>query len=247
MIKINGENLPMSTSKVLENHKMKSFSTADEKSPLPILERPPVQKEAELFSSPRHSDETQVDSKTSVQQSQSTKSNFKFFERVRKIKHIEIYAAVAVILIMVAIYASNFINIGGSSQYNATRVQNESFAREIEARLVATLSQVQGAGRVDAMVTVVGSTTREIAYNEEERTVTQGGANGATNTTTTIIRTPIIVNGQPLTILEIKPQIKGVVIVAQGASDLLVRMNILRAVQALIADNSVRIEILAGR
>ncbi|MCL2756044.1 MAG: hypothetical protein FWE45_03275 [Firmicutes bacterium] len=167
-------------------------------------------------------------------------------KRIRKIKHIEIYAAVVVILIMVGIYASNFM--GGSGAANdPLRIAKENFAREKEAKLVATLSQVQGAGRISAMVTVVGSETREIAYNVEERTVTQTGPNGQTNTTTTLVRTPIIVNGQPLVLVTIKPQVRGVVIVAQGANDLIVRLNLIRAIQALIPDNTVSIEILAGR
>jgi len=117
----------------------------------------------------------------------------------------------------------------------------------MEARLVATLSQMHGVGRVEAMVTVVGSPVLEIAYNIEERTVTQTAPNGSVNTTTTQVRVPILVNGQPLILKTIKPQVRGVVIVAQGANDLTVRFAMIRAVQALIPDNTVRIEILAGR
>jgi len=173
------------------------------------------------------------------------------FKRLKKIKNIEIYLAVAVVLIMVAIYVSSFGGGRGSTapgaSYDPVRVANENFAREKEARLIATLSQVQGAGRVSAMVTVVGSPTLEIAHNIEERTVTQTGANGQTNTTTTLVRTPILVNGRPIILMEVNPRLVGIVVVAQGAGDIGVRLALLRAVQTLVADPSVIIEILTGR
>jgi len=176
------------------------------------------------------------------------------FQRIRRIKHIEMYVAGLVVIIMIAIYASNFL--GGSSQGSGGYMQqihrnNQQFAREMESNLVNTLSNVRGAGNVSAMVTVVGSATLEIAYNIDERTVTQGGPNGTSNTTVTIVKTPVIVQGphgpQPLVLMEIKPRVTGVVIVASGAHDIGVRLQLLRAVQALVGCTEVNIEILSGR
>ena len=179
------------------------------------------------------------------------------WQRVKRVKNIEIYAAGLVVLVMIAIYASNFLGgVGGSTTQgndinSIIAGRHNQFAREMEQRLVTTLSQVRGAGRVEAMVTVVGSATLEIAYNIDERTVTQNGPNGSGTTTTTIVKTPVIVQGsggpQPLILLEIKPQLTGVVIVATGAHDISVRLQLLRAVQALVGDPSVNIEILSGR
>jgi len=174
-----------------------------------------------------------------------------FLAKLRRVKHIEIYAAIAVIAVMVLIYLSTF---GGSSKPNSsdalTKVEND-FVREMEQKLVKTLSQVKGAGKVDAMVTAVGSGTLEIAYNIDEKTITQSGGTGAANSTTTVVKTPVIINGkngpQPLVLLEIKPKLKGVVIVATGANDPGVRLSLLRAVQALVADPGVNIEILTRK
>ena len=169
--------------------------------------------------------------------------------RLKKIKNFEIYLAVGLILIMIAIYLTTFG--GGSSTGNAPRKTEEDYAREIETRLVKTLSQIGGAGRVEAMVTVIGSATIEVAYNIDERTVTQSGSGGSATTTTTVVKTPVIINGrdgpQPLILFEIKPKVKGVVIVASGAYDVGVRLQLLRAVQTVIADDSVRIEIFTGK
>ena len=170
------------------------------------------------------------------------KNDSGLFTRLRKVKHIEIYTAVAVIAIMVFIYLTTFGGGGGGSA--ALTTAEENFVREIEHKLVQTLSKVRGAGKVDAMVTAVGSSTLEIAYNIDEKTITQSGTGGSANTTTTVVKTPVIVNGQPVVLLEIKPKLKGVVIIASGASDPAVKLNLLRAVQAIISDTSVNIEIL---
>lgn len=177
-----------------------------------------------------------------------------WFTKIKKVKNFEIYLAVGLILVMVAIYLSTLG--GGVPQQNNNNqgswqhTHGDAFARQMESRLVSTLSGIRGAGRVQAMVTVVGSATIEIAYNIDERTVTQTGTGGNATTTTTIVKTPVIIHGrdgpQPLIIMEINPRILGVVVVASGAADVGVRMQLLRAVQTVIADNSVRIEIFAG-
>ena len=175
------------------------------------------------------------------------------FSRFKKIKNFEIYVAVALILVMIAIYMTTF-NGGGNSGSSATgwqRSNEDVYARELESKLVNTLSGIKGAGKVQAMVTVTGSATLEVAYNIDEKSITQQGSGGSATTTTTIVRTPVIINGrdgpQPLILLEIKPKLKGVVIVASGAADPAVRLQLLRAVQTLIADDSVRIEIFTGK
>ena len=174
-----------------------------------------------------------------------------FLTKLRKVKHIEIYAAVAVIAVMILIYFSTFGGSGKPSSSNTLTKSEIDFVREMEQKLVSTLSQVRGAGRVDAMVTAVGSATLEIAYNIDEKTITQNSGAGSANTTTTIVKTPVIVNGkngpQPLVLFEIKPKLKGVVIVASGANDPGVRLSLLRAVQALVSDPMVNIEILTRR
>ena len=172
------------------------------------------------------------------------------FDKIKKIKNFEIYLAVGLILIMVAIYLTTFgggARSGSSSAANWQRSNEDSYARELESKLANTLANIKGAGKVTAMVTVVGSATLEIAYNIDEKSITQQGSGGSATTTTTIVKNPVIVGGQPLVILEIKPKLKGVVIVASGAGDPGVRLQLLRAVQALIADDSVRIEIFTGK
>jgi stage III sporulation protein AG len=173
------------------------------------------------------------------------KRSFAFFQRVKKIKNIEIYAAIALIAVMVIIYLTTLTPKPGTDVNKAQ--SGEDYAAALEQRLESTLSQIRGAGRVTAMVTLASSSTIEVAYNSDEKTVTQVGQNGTSNTTTTIVKTPIIVNGQPLVLYEIMPKVKGIVIVAGGASDIAVRLDLMRAVQTLLVDSDVRIDIFTGK
>jgi len=113
--------------------------------------------------------------------------------RLKKIKNFEIYLAVGLILVMIAIYMTTF-----SPKPASTPKKNpeQDYAGAIEKQLVSTLSKIHGAGRVQAMVTVTGSATIEVAYNTDERTVTQSGGGGSATTTTTVIKTPVIINGR---------------------------------------------------
>jgi len=180
-----------------------------------------------------------------------SKTKKSFFARLKKIKNFEIYIAVGLILVMVAIYLTTFGGGSGSGAGTVKKTAEENYAAEIESRLVKTLSQINGAGRIEVMVTVVGSATIEVAYNIDEKTVTQSGSGGSATSTTTIIKTPVVLNGrdgpQPLILYEIKPKVKGVVVVASGAFDVGVRLQLLRAVQTVIADDSARIEIFTGK
>ena len=184
-----------------------------------------------------------------------SKKKTSLLSRLKKIKHIEICLAVGLVVIMVGIYLTTFgksSSGSGNSGIDATiRANEDSFAREYEANLIKTLGEIKGAGKISAMVTVASSATLEIAYNIDEKSITQSGSGGNGTTTTTIVKTPVIINGksgpQPLILLEIKPKLKGVVVVASGAADLAVKLALLRAVQALVADNTVNIEVFAGR
>lgn len=251
MLRINHDGKAMSVTKVDEGGSGGGATVF----PQAVQSPPPqtvIQPQTVVQSQTVMSTHTQRDSKP-AEIAAKPDQRLSLLRRIRKIKHIEIYAACLVVLIMIGIYASNFIGAGNNDSLERQIQQNQAvFAREMEQRLVSTLSQIRGAGNVSAMVTVVGSSTLEIAYNVDERTVTQTGPNGTSNTTTTVIKTPVIINDRdgprPLVLLEIKPRLVGVVVVASGAHDIGVRLAILRAVQTLTGnDNSINIEILAGR
>lgn len=165
------------------------------------------------------------------------------FEKLKKIKHIEIYIAVIFAVIIIAIYLSS---LGGKPKETegSDGTQNETFSSSqeyvdyLEHKLINVLTGVKGAGQVNVVITLENGFEYVYATEDETKTVAGGG----TVTTSKII----MVDGKPVIEKEIYPTIKGVVIVATGANDITVKMNLLTAVQTVITVINNNITILAG-
>ena len=174
----------------------------------------------------------------------------KLWEKVKKIKHWEIYVAVLAVVLIVGIYVSTLIPKNKTTVEAATNQVvgsiGQSYADLLGSKLEHVLGSIAGAGKVAVLVMTDGEGTAELAYDVQEKTVTQVGSNGQEITTTTTERKLVTVNGQPLVLWTNPPAILGIVVVATGAGDAKVRLNLLRAVQAIIGDQKVDIEILTG-
>lgn len=176
----------------------------------------------------------------------------KLWAKIKQIKHWEIYLAVIAVVIVVGIY---FSTVGGKSttttaEGNSATISatlgETDYATQLENKLQTVLGSVAGAGKVAVLVMTDGEGTAELAYDTQEKTVTQTGTNGQEITTTTKEQKLITNNCKPLVLWTNPPTIVGIVIVATGASDVGVRLNLLRAVQTIIGDHQVSIQILSG-
>lgn len=144
------------------------------------------------------------------------KSKFKWVEKLKNIKHIEIYITIIFTIILILIFFSSTDNKASSnSKINKTTQETTitTYITNMEDKLELILSQVQGASNVNVMITLDMS-----------------------NST---IKDSIIQTNE-------FPQVKGVVIVAKGVENTSVKMNMLKAVQAVIDISSGRIEILSS-
>ncbi len=176
----------------------------------------------------------------------------KLLSKIKNIKHIEVYLVVLLIVVVLIIWFADF---GAETQESTNQSTNTStvtqYTTDLENRLSATLSQIEGAGSVSVMITLDGSSQLILAYDTESKSNTTDNttANGTTTKTnnTTANSTPIIINnnGQstPLVLSEIMPEIKGVVVVCEGANNIRVKLNILEAVEALLGVSGSQIEI----
>lgn len=175
-----------------------------------------------------------------------------FITKLKKIKHIEIYAVILLSVVVLAIWLLPSENKRSETASTLTAsTTTAEYARSLEERLCSVLSSISGAGSVKCMVTLNGEIERVLAYSDDQKNSSSSNtsSNGTTNKseTTTSSKEPILitVNGksEPLVLYEIMPEIKGVVVVASGASDVRVRLDILKAVQALLNVESSQIEI----
>ncbi|MGN1227949.1 MAG: hypothetical protein ACI4TX_04830 [Christensenellales bacterium] len=171
-------------------------------------------------------------------------SKFPFIEKLKNIKGIEWIIVVVACLIVFLIYYSTMGTKNDESGINVS--SSSTYASELESKLCKVLSNVAGAGNVHVMITLESGAEIIVATSKEERTNTSSSSN-STNQSVTVIETPVIVNKEPIVLMEILPKIKGVIVVAQGANDVAVRLELLRAVQALIDVDSNQIEIFVGK
>lgn len=175
-----------------------------------------------------------------------------FFAKLKQIKHIEVYAVVLLAVVVLGIWfmPSNSNKQENSGTQNAFTTTTQ-YAESLENRLNKVLKDIAGAGEVSCMVTLDGEVERVLAYsNDQKNSSTQNTtSSGTINKTETknSSQEPIIitVNGsnEPLVIKEIMPAVKGVVVVATGADNVKVKLDILKAVQALLKIESSQIEI----
>ncbi len=167
--------------------------------------------------------------------------------KLKKIKHIEIYVAVGLACIIALAYFAFLApkkskdNNSSSTQLDATEQtfsSSEEYTTYLENKLKNVITSVKGVGDATVMVTLEKGFEYVFATEEEIKT----SSNGTTITTVTIV----MVDGQPVVKEEVYPVVAGIVVVADGAGDVGVRMNILSIIQTIINVDNAKINIMEG-
>ncbi|KUO78673.1 MAG: stage III sporulation protein AH [Desulfosporosinus sp. BRH_c37] len=113
--------------------------------------------------------------------------------------------------------------------------------RELESKLQANLLQMDGAGKVHVSVSFSTGLKAEYARNENitKRTSKETDKVGGTRETTEVTQNNQVVmpssSSQPVMVMEDRPEVAGVLIIAEGARDAKVREGIHTAVQTLLS------------
>jgi stage III sporulation protein AG len=137
---------------------------------------------------------------------------------------------------------------------NQTTV-GHNYEEAVEDKLATALSQVKGAGTVVVNITWENSSTQEHAKNvmKESKTIQEKDTAGGIRTTTETKESEQILVGKengvdrPVLVREIKPIVKGVLVIAEGAQDSTIKANLTKAVEAGLGIPSYRITVLAQK
>ena len=156
-----------------------------------------------------------------------------FFNKLKNNKTIE-YVFLAVLSIAVIMIFA-FSLSSNKSTNNKISSAVDVYVRDLEDRLSNTLTKVDGAGNVSVVITVESG--METVLASEKTSMTENGK-------TTIVEEPILVNGKVVTLMEKYPKIIGVLIVAQGADNLIVMQRIQQATISLLNIELSQVEIL---
>lgn len=115
-----------------------------------------------------------------------------------------------------------------------------SYESELEQRLEKTLAMVQGVGRIKVMINTEEGYENIIKNDYKSEKYTENGSSKDINEEVTVFDE----NGEPVILKEVKPKINGVVIVAEGGDNVLVKNSLINAVKALLGIEAHKIEIL---
>lgn len=140
-----------------------------------------------------------------------------------KIEYLLILAFVVVLLIIFT----------GSS--NKTKVESVSsidkYVETLENKLAKTLSQIDGAGKVNVVIQVESGMQTVLATEK----ITEGDV---------VKEEPFTVGGKTVVIKETYPEITGVLVVAKGAKNISVKVSIINATASLLDIEADKIQVL---
>ena len=169
---------------------------------------------------------------------------------LKKKKTMEILIAIIIFAIILSIYAST---LGGGSNESEKESEGTSSSGSIdvsqmEEKLENALSAIEGAGKVRVMITyettpeLIPATDSETqtTTNENEENQTSSKSETQSSKTVTIQQQS---GTEAVTITEKQPEVRGVIIIAQGADDVRVKMDLLKAAQTVLNVSADRVDV----
>jgi len=111
--------------------------------------------------------------------------------------------------------------------------------KSVEEKIAANLESIKGVGKTKVLVTFTSGLKKEYARDESvtKRTSKETDKEGGTRETVEVTETNHIViagNTNPLVVVEQRPQVEGILVIAQGANDPKIKEQIFEAVKTLM-------------
>ena len=157
----------------------------------------------------------------------------KLTELWSKIKKIRLEYLVVIALAIVALFMV-FNAFSDKKASPTSENEIERYVNGLEEKLENCLKKIDGAGDVKVIISVASGKEQIIATEKR----TDGGGN--------VFEEPVMVGGKPFVVKESYPSIVGVVIVAEGANNLSVKMNVLSAAKVFLSIDESRIKVLSA-
>lgn len=166
------------------------------------------------------------------------------------------------LLFIIVIIVMNVLNkedkIENNETYLVSKV-NASISEEkeetLEEKLEKILSYIEGAGKVEVLITYQTGTMQIPMYNVKQNTIITQEADkaGGTRKTEQINEEQTVIfeeNGNeknPVIKQMMNPEIVGVLVVAEGANNLTIKENLMKAIEATLNIPSHRIQVFARK
>lgn len=149
--------------------------------------------------------------------------------RLQSGKLFEILAVVALVAVVAVILVATF-----TDEKTAVNRENSEYAAALESRLASVLAKMHGAGEVSVFITISSEGEKVVATES----VTDKNGN--------VTEKPVLSGGEVIVLEEKKPEITGVLIVADGADDLNVRFSLLEAAASVLNIDQSKVKVYTG-
>ena len=157
--------------------------------------------------------------------------------KIKSNRKLELLAYAAVVLLAVGLYFSS--SCAPAPAQPQQTVQEQSPADDLEKRLITVLTQIRGAGRVEVLITYETSgeiVPATVSQTDESISAGADGLGARSEQLRELTQPATVTSGgvqSPIVLVEKEPTVRGVIVVAQGASDPMVRFDLQRAVKVV--------------
>jgi stage III sporulation protein AG len=176
-------------------------------------------------------------------------------------KTIQDLTVIFIIGLIILIGASIFFkpkptNKDSDKQMVVKQVANDDYASQLELELKNILSKIHGAGNVDVLVTLDSDEEVVAAMDtvQSETTTNEKDSNGGTRTTIQSETNNKIVTSQttsgenqPMILKKVMPEIRGVVVVADGAKDPNVQYELMTSVETALGIPAYKVKVVSSK
>lgn len=171
----------------------------------------------------------------------------------KQIENIVIFIILLIIVIIVINSLFNDKEVVTPNSNNVTTISNDVVSDELEVKLKKILSYISGVGNVDVMVSYSNTIMQVPMYDVKENTTTveEEDVNGGKRKTEEVSNEQSIIYEEknssktPAIKQTIMPEVVGVIVVAEGANNSVVKENIKNAVEAVVNIASHRIQVFS--
>ena len=165
-------------------------------------------------------------------------------KRLRGSKRLELLVYAGIAALVLGLYLSGTGRFGRSAEKQSGKLTEQTAAetgQSTEERLKAVLSTIRGAGQVEVMITyetgkeiVTAMTTNTNTSSSESQNGGEASRSSQMNETSQPATYNSADGNEPIVLYEKEPTIRGVLVVAEGAADVTVRLDLQRAVRAVL-------------
>jgi len=178
---------------------------------------------------------------------------FKHMNNKDIMRNLFVVLIIGIILFILADIFINNSNTRNITTDSESKVENinynySDYSTLLESKLENVLSQLKGVGKVKVMITLEDTTEIIPAFNttkNNENTKEIDSQGGTREIVREDMTMQMVTNeeGEPIVLKEIKPTIKGVIVIADGAENLEVKEMLYEAVKTVLGIPGNRVEI----